>query len=179
MLFRSKADWVLAKYLDLTSLLLDINNNTLSIFKILERSTENTKVYNLTVNDDHTYYVGESTVLNHNCTLDNLNFSWKSVKTFGHTFNTHGAGKKNTKKLIDRARGTGNDQGQWQDNEKAAELLKGYSLIADGPTTVPIPLGIGKVIKPDGSMVDVAFALVVPNGNGTFRTAYPVIGKLK
>ncbi len=174
-----KADWVLAKYLDLTSLLLDINNNTLSIFKILERSTENTKVYNLTVNDDHTYYVGESTVLNHNCTLDNLNFSWKSVKTFGHTFNTHGAGKKNTKKLIDRARGTGNDQGQWQDNEKAAELLKGYSLIADGPTTVPIPLGIGKVIKPDGSMVDVAFALVVPNGNGTFRTAYPVIGKLK
>ncbi len=171
------SEWVLAKDLNLQSQLLGINSNILNVTN-LDQYKKNIKVFNLTVDGDHTYYVGESGILNHNCPFDNLNYSWRSVPTFGHTFNTHGAGARNTRRLTGRARGTNTDQGQWQDNGKAAEFLKNYSLIADGPVTVPIPRGLGKVIRPDGSTVDVTYAVIVPKGDGTFRTGYPVIGRV-
>ena len=69
--------------------------------------------------------------------------------------------------------------GKWQDNKKAADFLKGYSLVSDGPVSVPIPAGLGRVIRPDGTVVNVNFARIIPNGDGTFKTAYPVIGKLR
>jgi len=99
--------------------------------------------------------------------------NWKSVKQFGHTFSEHGAGAKNASRLLDRARGTGNPQGQWLNNEAAAEVLNASKV--DGPATIRIPQGLGQVIKPDGTIVETEWATVVPRGDG-FRTAYPILG---
>ncbi|WP_051961843.1 RHS repeat domain-containing protein [Methylobacter sp. BBA5.1] len=99
--------------------------------------------------------------------------NWKSVKQFGHTFNTHGAGAKNTDRLADRARGTGNPQGQWKDNEKAAEFLNDTKTGVDGPASVQIPEGLGQVVMPDGSIVNATRATIVPGPDG-IRTAYPI-----
>lgn len=98
--------------------------------------------------------------------------NWKSVKQFGHTFSTHGEGKRNTASLTDRARGTGTPQGQWTDNQKAAQFLSDMKV--DGPATVKIPEGIGQVIMPDGTIVKTEWARVIPNGDGV-RTAFPVV----
>ena len=94
----------------------------------------------------------------------------KSVKVFGHTFNTHGM--KNTKSLTDRAKGTGTPQGQWTDDGKAADLLANVKV--DGPASIPIPDGMGRVIMPDGTIINAKHAVVVPSTFG-FRTAYPFI----
>jgi len=96
----------------------------------------------------------------------------KSVKQFGHTFNTHGAGKKNTNKLRGRAAKTGEDQGQWLDNQKAADFLSQYDDITS-PKIVDLPKGMGQVIKPDGSIVNATKAQLVPKPGGGFRTAFP------
>jgi len=99
--------------------------------------------------------------------------NWKSVKQFGHTFNTHGAGSKNTDRLADRAKGTGNPQGQWTDNDKAAEFLNDAKTGLDGPASVPIPEGLGQVVMPDGTIVNATRATIVPGSDG-IRTAYPI-----
>lgn len=98
--------------------------------------------------------------------------NWKSVKQFGHTFSRHGAGAKNTERLKDRALGTGNEQGQWLDNEQAADALSKIKF--DGPASMRIPDGLGQVIKPDGSIVNAQWARVVPSADG-LKTAYPVL----
>ncbi len=83
---------------------------------------------NLTVANIHTYYVlaGTTPVLVHNCgggvdakgnpcscaAQNPTNWNPNSRPTFGHTFSEHGAGARNTRSLTDRARSTGNDQGQ-------------------------------------------------------------------
>jgi len=99
--------------------------------------------------------------------------NWKSVKEFGHTFNTHGAGTKNTKSLTDRALGTGTNQGQWLDNQKSAEYLKSLGDIKE-PTTVSIPEGMGQVITPTGEILPATQATVVPSATG-IKTAYPTL----
>ncbi|MDK2125926.1 RHS repeat domain-containing protein [Parachitinimonas caeni] len=96
--------------------------------------------------------------------------NWKSKPKFGHTFLEHGEGSKNTARLIDRARGTGNNQGQWLDNQRAAEFLNGIKV--SDPTRVRIPEGLGQIIKPDGSIASAEWAIIVPRGEG-LRTAYP------
>jgi hypothetical protein len=106
-------------------------------------------------------------------TAANSAANWKSVKQFGHTFNEHGAGVKNTQRLLDRARGTGNPQGQWLNNEMAAAFLSDIKV--DGPASIPIPQGLGQVIKPDGTIAGAGWATIVPWSNG-FRTAYPILG---
>ncbi|WP_128429493.1 hypothetical protein [Streptomyces cyaneus] len=106
---------------------------------------------------------------------DCVNWSAKSVKTFGHSFKTHGAGAKNTKKLTDRARSTGNQQGQWLDNDAAAQFLRSAHVPGSGPRTVPIPEGLGQVIMPDGAIVAARAATLVPGPGGLYRTAYPVV----
>jgi RHS repeat-associated protein len=98
--------------------------------------------------------------------------NWKSRKQFGHTFSEHGAGARNTSRLLDRARGTGTPQGQWLNNEKAAEFLSRVKV--DGPASVRIPSGLGQVIRPDGSIVQAEWARVVPSPTG-LRTAFPVV----
>ncbi|MFF9570471.1 hypothetical protein [Streptomyces sp. NPDC014685] len=104
-----------------------------------------------------------------------VNWSSRSVKTFGHTFKTHGAGAKNTKALTDRARSTGNQQGQWLDNEAAAQFLRSVHVPGSGPRTVRIPEGLGQVIMPDGTISPARAATLVPSPGGFYRTAYPVV----
>ncbi|MGW5352370.1 polymorphic toxin-type HINT domain-containing protein [Streptomyces sp. NPDC004031] len=134
-------------------------------------------MYNLTVGDAHTYYVlaGQTPVLVHNSN-GCVNWASNSVKTWGHTFKTHGAGAKNTKALTDRARSTGNQQGQWLDNDAAAEFLKGLHVEGAGPRSVRIPDGLGQVIMPDGSIVQARAATIVPSPNGLYKTGFPIIG---
>ncbi|MFI8104012.1 polymorphic toxin-type HINT domain-containing protein [Streptomyces sp. NPDC086023] len=133
--------------------------------------------YNLTVADLHTYYVlaGETPVLVHNSN-GCVNWASNSVKTWGHTFKTHGAGAKNTKALTDRARSTNNQQGQWLDNDAAAEFLKGLHVEGAGPRSVRIPDGLGQVIMPDGSIVQARAATIIPSPNGLYKTGFPIIG---
>ena len=114
-------------------------------------------------------------VLVHNTEPCEINWSPKSKKTFGHIFEIHGAGKKKTKGLIGRANSDGKDQGQWLDDEKAAELLKSVYDEISGPETIKIPPGLGHVIKPDGSMIPTEWAIVVPKPGGIYKTAYPVL----
>ncbi|SFR69527.1 RHS repeat-associated core domain-containing protein [Anaeromicropila populeti] len=99
--------------------------------------------------------------------------NWKSVKQFGHTFSTHGSGAKNTKSLIDRSRSTGNNQGQWLNNQRAAEFLEFLGNITE-PITVSIPKGLGQVITPTGNIVPATKAIVVPSATG-IKTAFPIL----
>ncbi|WP_158100378.1 hypothetical protein, partial [Streptomyces thermovulgaris] len=140
-------------------------------------TTQHATVHNLTVNNLHTYYVlaGGTPVLVHNSN-GCVNWAANSVKTWGHTFKTHGAGAKNTKALTDRARSTGNQQGQWLDNDAAAEFLKGLHVEGAGPRSVRIPDGLGQVIMPDGSIVQARAATIVPSPNGLYKTGFPIIG---
>ncbi len=68
----------------------------------------------------------------------------KSTKNFGHTFTTHGAGEKNTKALLGRARGTNTPQGQWLNNQEVAEYLNKYGVIeySQPPQEISIPEGL-------------------------------------
>jgi hypothetical protein len=86
-------------------------------------------VYNLTVEGAESYFVGEAGVLAHNNPA-----CWKSQKQFGHTFKEHGAGSKRTQSLTDQARDTGVPQGQWLDNQEAANFLHEQAI--DGPASV-------------------------------------------
>ncbi|MGB3401139.1 MAG: polymorphic toxin-type HINT domain-containing protein [Microcoleaceae cyanobacterium] len=136
------------------------------------------EVYNFEVEEFHTYFVSDLEILVHNADCgDNLNWSHKSVPTFGHTFKVHGAGSKNTKKLTGRAASKGQSQGQWMNNQEAADLLKSVSENISEPTIIDIPDGLGQVIKPDGSIVPTNKALIVPKPNGGYRTGYPILGE--
>ena len=95
------------------------------------------------------------------------------MKQFGHTFSTHGAGAKNTRKLQGRAAGTGQSQGQFLDNQKAADFLSQHSGITK-PTDVSLPSGLGQIVRPDGSISAASKVRLIPNGNGGFRSAFPV-----
>ncbi|MEU0399250.1 putative T7SS-secreted protein [Streptomyces sp. NPDC006197] len=106
---------------------------------------------------------------------EDLNWNEKSRPTFGHTFSEHGEGARNTKSLTDRARSTGNDQGQWLDNAKAVEFLKAHHDPDAGVREVPIPEGMGQVIKPDGQIVQPTHVRMVPKPDGTYRSAFPIV----
>ncbi len=109
-----------------------------------------------------------------------LNWSWKSTKTFGHIFLYHGQ-KVSIKSLADKAK-TKNlaSVGQWTDNEKAAEFIKGiYGNLIDGENTVEIPAGLGRAIKADGTVIEnVTKAIIFKNSEGAtnaLKTAYPIL----
>ena len=131
--------------------------------------------YNLTVRGIHTYHVGAREILVHN-TFGCINWAANSVKTFGHTFNKHGAGSKIASRLLGRARGTGTPQGQWLDNDAAAEFLRGAHIAGAGPYSVRLPEGLGQVIMPDGSTVVARAVTIIPNPNGVIRSAFPIVG---
>ncbi len=99
--------------------------------------------------------------------------AWKSTKRFGHTFTRHGAGAKNFQSLLDRAktRGQSPKQGQWLDNDKAADYLQ--SLRVDGPATMRLPPGLGQVIHKDGTVTAAEWARVAPRPGGGFSSAFP------
>ncbi|MEU7057481.1 RHS repeat-associated core domain-containing protein [Streptomyces sp. NPDC046197] len=108
---------------------------------------------------------------------DELNWNTRSRPTFGHTFSEHGAGAKNTKSLTDRARSTGNQQGQWLDNDKALEFLKTHHDPNGGVREVELPPGMGQVIMPDGEIVEANYARLVPKPDGSYKTAFPILKK--
>lgn len=87
----------------------------------------------------------------------------RSRPTFGRGFSEHGAGAKNAKSLTDRARSTGNPQGQWLDNDKALEVLKTHHDPNGGVCDVELPPGMGKFIMPDGEIVEANYVRLVPN----------------
>jgi RHS repeat-associated protein len=148
------------------------------------------EAYNLTVAGVHTYYVlaGSTPVLVHNCgggvdakgnpcscaAQNPTNWNPNSRPTFGHTFSEHGAGARNTRSLTDRARSTGNDQGQWANNDDAAAWLRDQYVPSAGPRQVPLPAGMGSVIRPDGSVVSATHAQLVPGRNGLYKSAFPI-----
>ncbi|WP_345942737.1 RHS repeat-associated core domain-containing protein [Streptomyces sp. SID486] len=108
---------------------------------------------------------------------DELNWNTRSRPTFGHTFSEHGAGAKNTKSLTDRARSTGNQQGQWLDNDKVLEFLKTHHDPNGGVREVELPPGMGQVIMPDGEIVEATYARLVPKPDGSYKTAFPIVKK--
>ncbi|MFG2815234.1 polymorphic toxin-type HINT domain-containing protein [Streptomyces sp. NPDC048410] len=169
-------DWVDAGDLRKGMLLREPDGRTVEIASIRHYVRQQV-TYDLTVGDVHTYYVlaGATPVLVHNSN-GCVNWASNSVKTWGHTFKTHGAGAKNTKALTDRARSTNNQQGQWLDNDAAAEFLKGLHVEGAGPRSVRIPDGLGQVIMPDGSIVQARAATIIPSPNGLYKTGFPIIG---
>jgi hypothetical protein len=104
-----------------------------------------------------------------------LNWNWKSKPTFGHTFETHGQGPRNTRSLTGRAASTQAEQGQWLDNAKAANFLQDMRpKIGDTPIQVDIPENLGQVILPNGTIVPATRAQIVPVAGGGYKTAYPI-----
>ncbi len=98
-----------------------------------------------------------------------------SGKSWGHTFTTHGS-KRPVSQLLDRARSTGTPQGQWLDNELAAQTIwKSRSSNPSGPQTVPIPPNTGQVHLPNGTTQPATHAVIVYRPDGSVRTAYPIL----
>jgi len=99
--------------------------------------------------------------------------SWQNKK-YGHTFSRHGQGQKNQDNLRGRAGGTGQAQGQWLDNEKAANYLDSLGDI-DSVSDFDLPDGLGQIIKPNGDIVPANSVRVVPSSGGGIKTAFPIL----
>jgi hypothetical protein len=97
-----------------------------------------------------------------------------SKKTFGHAFTTHGDDATNF--LLNRARGSSMAQGQFLDNQKAAQfILDNLSKTTNGAVNIPIPNGFpARVIMPDGTFKVATHIRLIPGGGGV-KTAYPLI----
>ena len=97
-----------------------------------------------------------------------------TISRFGHSFINHG--EEATKFIINRARGSGIMQGQFLDNQKAAQfILANVSKTANGPINLPLPKNIpARVIMPDGTFTKATHIRLIPGGKGV-KTAYPVI----
>lgn len=95
-------------------------------------------------------------------------------RVFGHTFTTHGDNMTNF--LINRAKGSGVAQGQFLNNQKAAQfILNNISKTMNGAVNVPIPKNfLARVIMPNGTFKAATHIRLVPGGSGV-KTAYPLI----
>jgi hypothetical protein len=106
-----------------------------------------------------------------------INWSSKSVKTFGHTFLKHG--QNNFKKLQEVARQKNISQGIWKNDKEAAKLIEqNFNKLKVGENIIDLPKGLGQVIKPDGSVVEATKAIIIKNPDGStniLTTAYPKI----
>jgi hypothetical protein len=149
-------------------------------------------MWDLTVpgNNDHDFYVLPASasqvadlpmsihgadgtpILVHNDNEDCINWSPKSVKTFGHTFSDHA---KSVQQLADRARATGMPQGRWLDPAAAAEFLRSVWTEGVGAREVPLPPGLGEVVFDDGTTVPATMARLVQRANGMYKTAFPIL----
>jgi hypothetical protein len=149
-------------------------------------------MWDLTIpgNDDHDFYVLPASasqvvglpasahgadgtpILVHNANEDCINWSPKSVKTFGHTFSDHA---KSIQQLADRARATGSPQGRWLDSAAAAEFLRSVWAEGAGAREVPLPPGLGEVVFEDGTTVPATMARLVQRANGMYKTAFPIL----
>ncbi|MGW8330720.1 hypothetical protein ACWGLE_22845 [Streptomyces sp. NPDC055897] len=76
-----------------------------------------------------------------------VNWNPNSVKTYQHTFKTHGQ-KNSTQRMADLARGKKQPQGQWLDDKAAAAILEKNHTGSTNPLDayeVEIPPGVGRV----------------------------------
>ncbi|MEE9336423.1 MAG: hypothetical protein V3U65_20235 [Granulosicoccaceae bacterium] len=85
---------------------------------------------------------------------------------------THG--EDATKYLINRARGSGQAQGQFLDNQAAAKfILDNLSKLDNGAVSLPVPENLlARIINPDGTFSAASTIRLVPGNNGV-KTAYP------
>lgn len=113
----------------------------------------------------------EGSVRSHNNTINAIQLT---RKTFGHTFTTHGENMTNF--LQYRANGSGMPQGQFLDNQKAAQfILDNLGKTANGTVNLPIPQNFpARVILPDGTFRAATHIRLVPGGGGV-KTAYPLL----
>lgn len=97
-----------------------------------------------------------------------------SKSRFGHTFINHG--EEATNFLTNRAKGSGMAQGQFLDNQKAAQfIIDNLDKTTKGAVSIPIPKNFpARVIMPDGSFKAASHIRLVPSGSGV-KTAYPLI----
>ena len=97
-----------------------------------------------------------------------------SKSKFGHTFTKHG--QNATKFLMNRAKGSGMMQGQFLNDQKAAQfILNNTDKLGNGAINLPIPKGFpARVILPNGSFSPATHIRLVPSGKGV-KTAYPFI----
>jgi hypothetical protein len=159
-------DWVLSESLRVGDLLLSKTGEWLPILSI-QKVAETNATFNFEVEQNHDYFVGENGWLVHNQ-------SWKSKPFWGHTFETHGQGSSVTRSLTGRAGGTGTPQGQWLNNEGAADFLRQFDGVGQGPFSVRIPPNTGQIINPGGAITQTTRATIIPKPPGGFRTAYPI-----
>jgi hypothetical protein len=78
--------------------------------------------------------------------------------------------------LTNRAKGSGMPQGQFLDNQKAAQFIgDNIDKAAQGAVNVPVPEGFPvRMIMPDGTFKPATHIRLVPSGAGV-KTAYPII----
>ncbi|WP_233494472.1 RHS repeat-associated core domain-containing protein [Mesonia sp. K7] len=93
---------------------------------------------------------------------------------FGHTFVRHG--EESTEFIINRAKGSGMAQGQFLNNQKAAQfILDNLDKTVNGAINVRIPKNFpARVVMPNGSFKQATHIRLVPSGSGV-KTAYPII----
>ncbi|WP_419614671.1 hypothetical protein, partial [Thiolapillus sp.] len=91
---------------------------------------------------------------------------------FGHTFTRHG--EDATEFLINRARGSGQAQGQFLDNQAAARFIQdNLDKIGNGAVSLPLPKNFpARIINPGGTFSKPSSIRLVPGGKGV-KTAYP------
>ncbi len=94
----------------------------------------------------------------------------KSIK---HTFTKHGS--HNTHQLKMQAKNSKMPQGQWINDVKAEKFIAdNLGKLKNGPVTVELPKGLGRVINPDGTFSTATHVRLVPSSSGV-KTAYPII----
>jgi RHS repeat-associated protein len=95
-----------------------------------------------------------------------------SKARFGHTFTTHG--QDATEFLINRAKGSGQPQGQFLDNQAAARFIQeNLDKTKKGAVSIPVPKDFpARIINPDGTFTTPSSIRLVPGGKGV-KSAYP------
>ncbi|MHB9861851.1 hypothetical protein [Streptomyces sp. YIM S03343] len=63
------------------------------------------------------------------------------------------------------------------DNDKALDFLRTHHDPNGGVREVELPPGMGKVIMPDGEIVEDNYARLVHKPDGSYRTAFPILKK--
>jgi hypothetical protein len=108
----------------------------------------------------------------------NVKAKWgnpKSEPAYGHSLSEHGP-QRPASQLVDRARGTGNPQGQWYNKDLIVEAEQRAPL-SPGPHDIDMGRPVGRVYHPDGSVTEgVRTVRVVRRDNLTVGTSFPLGG---
>nr|WP_242466809.1 polymorphic toxin-type HINT domain-containing protein [Brevibacillus brevis] len=171
--------WTFVKDLKVGDLLVQSDGNTLKIESI-ELLHKKVTVYNMTVDEFHTYFVSDLGIWVHNtnCSGNWSNPKWKwgnskSGPTYGHTFDEHGQ-KVTDRQLADRARGMGHQIGKFLDNQSTADFLADVAKEGSGVYDLALPSHIkGRAFLPDGTELTPDRFKVVIKEDGSIKTAYP------